>query len=165
MDTVQKTWQHLNFFEHECHLHARVPRIKRDDGKVRLIPNSIRTLNYNLPTHFSKEPLFGGKKKKRRVRNNRVNSNELVYTPVDDLMYGMYVSKLDIPWLESPFKFQGFSIATDHDLHTLREICQYVYIDITKQGFPIQQTQCSYTTQAKVLYYISIITCLSVQGY
>jgi transposase len=37
-DTVQKTWRHLNFFEHECHLHARVPRIKRDDGKVRLIP-------------------------------------------------------------------------------------------------------------------------------
>ena len=37
-DTVQKTWQHLNFFEYECHLHARVPRIKRADGKVRLIP-------------------------------------------------------------------------------------------------------------------------------
>jgi transposase len=37
-DTVQKTWRHLNFFEHECHLHARVPRIKRDDGKVRMIP-------------------------------------------------------------------------------------------------------------------------------
>jgi len=37
-DSVQKTWRHLNFFEHECHLHARVPRIKKDDGKVRLIP-------------------------------------------------------------------------------------------------------------------------------
>lgn len=37
-DTVEKSWQHLNFFEHECHLHARVPRIKRDDGKVRMIP-------------------------------------------------------------------------------------------------------------------------------
>ncbi len=37
-DTVKKTWQHLNFFEYECHLHARVPGIKRDDGKVRLIP-------------------------------------------------------------------------------------------------------------------------------
>ena len=37
-DTVQKTWQHLNFFEYECHLHARVPRIKRDDGKVRQVP-------------------------------------------------------------------------------------------------------------------------------
>jgi transposase len=37
-DSVQKTWQHLNFFEYECHLHARVPRIKREDRKVRLIP-------------------------------------------------------------------------------------------------------------------------------
>ncbi|NOQ76205.1 MAG: ISL3 family transposase [Methylococcaceae bacterium] len=36
-DTVEKSWQHLNFFEHECHLHARVPRIKRDDSKVRMI--------------------------------------------------------------------------------------------------------------------------------
>ena len=36
-DTVQKTWRHLNFFEHECYLHVRVPRIKRDDGKVRMI--------------------------------------------------------------------------------------------------------------------------------
>jgi len=37
-DTVQKTWQHLNFFEYEYHLHVRVPRIKREDGKVRLVP-------------------------------------------------------------------------------------------------------------------------------
>ncbi len=37
-DTVNKTWRHMNFFQHECYLHARVPRIKRDDGKVRLIP-------------------------------------------------------------------------------------------------------------------------------
>ena len=31
-DTVDKTWRHLNFFEHECYLHARVPRVKYDDG-------------------------------------------------------------------------------------------------------------------------------------
>ena len=37
-DTLSKTWRHLNFFQHECYLHARVPRIKRADGKVRLIP-------------------------------------------------------------------------------------------------------------------------------
>lgn len=36
-DTVQKTWRHLNFFQHECYLHARVPRIKRDDGRIRMI--------------------------------------------------------------------------------------------------------------------------------
>lgn len=34
-DTEERTWQHLNFFEHTCYLHARVPRIKRGDGKVK----------------------------------------------------------------------------------------------------------------------------------
>ena len=36
-DTKEKTWRHLNFFQHECYLHARVPRIKTDNGKVRMI--------------------------------------------------------------------------------------------------------------------------------
>ena len=35
--TKMKKYRHMNFFEHECHLHVRVPRIKRDDGKVRSI--------------------------------------------------------------------------------------------------------------------------------
>jgi transposase len=26
-DTIDKQWRHLNFFEHECYLHARVPRL------------------------------------------------------------------------------------------------------------------------------------------
>lgn len=36
-DTVQKTWRHLNFFEHACHLHCRIPRIRTKDGKVKLV--------------------------------------------------------------------------------------------------------------------------------
>ena len=36
-DTTNKKWRHLNFFEHECYLHARVPRVKLDNGKVKLI--------------------------------------------------------------------------------------------------------------------------------
>lgn len=77
--------------------------------------------------------LFRGKKKKISVANNRVNTTELITSPVENLVHGMYVSKLDIPWLESPFKFQGFLIETDTDLQTLRKICQYVYIDTSKQ--------------------------------
>ncbi len=34
---INRVQVNMNFFEHECHLHVRVPRIKRDDGKVRLI--------------------------------------------------------------------------------------------------------------------------------
>jgi len=36
-DTVKKTWRHLNFFQHECYLHARVPRVKREDNSIRMI--------------------------------------------------------------------------------------------------------------------------------
>ena len=36
-DTQEKEWRHLNFFEHECYLRARVARVKRPDGSVRLI--------------------------------------------------------------------------------------------------------------------------------
>jgi transposase len=36
-DTVEKEWRHLNFFEHECYLKVRVPRIKTPDNKVHLI--------------------------------------------------------------------------------------------------------------------------------
>lgn len=39
-DTKNKTWRHLNFFEHECYLHARVPRVKLkgvENESIRLI--------------------------------------------------------------------------------------------------------------------------------
>lgn len=36
-DHQYRTWRHLRFFQHDCYLHARVPRIKTKDGKVRLV--------------------------------------------------------------------------------------------------------------------------------
>lgn len=36
-DTVEKRWRHLNFFQHECYLHARVPRVNTPDGGVVMV--------------------------------------------------------------------------------------------------------------------------------
>lgn len=36
-DTTEKTWRHLNFFEHECYLIVRTPRIKPDSGGIKLV--------------------------------------------------------------------------------------------------------------------------------
>ena len=36
-DTVTKTYRHLNFFQHECHLQVRAPRVKLPNGSVRLV--------------------------------------------------------------------------------------------------------------------------------
>jgi len=37
-DTVERSWQHLNFFQHHCYLHAKVPRVRSADGKVKTQP-------------------------------------------------------------------------------------------------------------------------------
>lgn len=36
-DTVSKRYRHLNFFQHECYLEVRVPRVKLPDGAVRQV--------------------------------------------------------------------------------------------------------------------------------
>lgn len=36
-DTVTKRYRHLNFFQHECYLDVRTPRVKLPDGSVRLV--------------------------------------------------------------------------------------------------------------------------------
>lgn len=36
-DSTRKSWRHLNFFEHEAHLHARVPRVRCDRCGVRQV--------------------------------------------------------------------------------------------------------------------------------
>ena len=36
-DTMIKSYRHLNFFQHECHLRVRTPRVKLPSGSVRLV--------------------------------------------------------------------------------------------------------------------------------
>ncbi len=45
-DTVAKSYRHLNFFQHECHLQVRTPRVKLPNGSVRLVePDFAGRLN------------------------------------------------------------------------------------------------------------------------
>lgn len=36
-DTVRKQYRHLNFFQHECYLDVRIPKVKLPDGKIRQV--------------------------------------------------------------------------------------------------------------------------------
>lgn len=53
-DHQPRTWRHLDFFQHHCYLHAKMPRVKTQDGDVRLIgaawaePGSSFTLLFEL---------------------------------------------------------------------------------------------------------------------
>ena len=51
-DTIQKTWRHLNFVEHECYLHAGVPRIKPNGGGIKMVPPPWRGVVHGFTLLF-----------------------------------------------------------------------------------------------------------------
>lgn len=50
---------------------------------------------------------------------------------VKGLEAGMFVSRLDRPWIETKFPLQGLMLSTDAEVEELRGVCSYVYIDTT----------------------------------
>ncbi len=44
----------------------------------------------------------------------------------ESIRIGMYVTKLDIPWESSNFSFQGFFIATERQVTSLKDQCAYI---------------------------------------
>ncbi len=58
---------------------------------------------------------------------------ELREIPVDELSFGTFISKLDRPWTETPFMFQGFVLKTDRQLEVLKKYCKHVFVDPEKE--------------------------------
>jgi HD-GYP domain-containing protein (c-di-GMP phosphodiesterase class II) len=58
---------------------------------------------------------------------------QIIEIPVQVLHKGLYVSRLDRPWIESPFLFQGFEIENDEQLSQLKELCKSVFIELTEE--------------------------------
>ncbi len=57
---------------------------------------------------------------------------------VDELQVGMYVSKLDRPWIETPFPLQGFYIRELSDIDQIRRHCRNVTIDMTRSRAAVE---------------------------
>ncbi|MCY7355042.1 MAG: HD-GYP domain-containing protein [Lysobacter sp.] len=55
---------------------------------------------------------------------------------VQGLDLGMFVCRLDRPWLETSFPLQGFKVRTDQELQTLQRSCNHVYVDIAAGRAP-----------------------------
>lgn len=59
---------------------------------------------------------------------------------VADLKIGMYVCRLDKPWIDSSFLFQGFLIENEELISQLQTECVYVYVDEDKFDKVLNQT-------------------------
>ncbi len=51
---------------------------------------------------------------------------------VESLVFGMFVARLDRPWTETPFVYQGFVLTTEQQLEALKKYCRKVYVDPEK---------------------------------
>jgi len=58
-------------------------------------------------------------------------AKEIVELPVEQLKLGIYVSRLDRPWEDTPFLFQGFAVESDEELQTLRRLCKVVFVEVS----------------------------------
>ena len=58
---------------------------------------------------------------------------ELREIPVNELTFGVYISRLDRPWTETPFVFQGFILKSDKQLDVLKKYCKHVFVDPEKE--------------------------------
>ncbi|MGR8929707.1 MAG: HD-GYP domain-containing protein [Gammaproteobacteria bacterium] len=68
-----------------------------------------------------------------KIDNLLIDSVELVQVDVKDLKIGMFVSRLDRPWLETTFLFQGFELKNQADIEEVQRQCEFVFIDVSKQ--------------------------------
>lgn len=57
-----------------------------------------------------------------------------IQVDVNDLQIGMYVCELDIPWLESPFLFQGFPLNSNEEIDNVKQVCGFVFVDPEKSS-------------------------------
>lgn len=67
-----------------------------------------------------------------RFVNDMQASNTTHKVMVRNLKFGMYVSQLDRPWLETPYSIQGILITDMEDILELERHCRYVYVDINR---------------------------------
>jgi putative nucleotidyltransferase with HDIG domain len=79
--------------------------------------------------------------KKAKTKKLIYEQLEVVQIDTDKLQEGMFVCRLDRPWKESPFVFQGFILKNKKDIAKVQKHCQFVYIDVKKsivikQGIP-----------------------------
>lgn len=59
-------------------------------------------------------------------------SRQIVELPVERLRLGVYVARLDRPWVETPFLFQGFEVSSDEEIAELRRLCKVVFVEVTE---------------------------------
>ena len=90
-------------------------------------------------------------------------SNELRVS-VRGLTKGMYVARLDRPWLDTPFPLEGLMLESPEEIEKLQRICSYVYVDTARGKSPDLRYVALAVTVAAGLLMVSRIRYSSFKG-
>ena len=74
---------------------------------------------------------------------------------VSELQIGMYVSKLDRDWLETPFLMQGFKVQNLQDIEAVSKYCEHVWIDAVQDTYIAASDKATLTPQRKKKRYVN----------
>jgi len=117
-DSEKKTWRHLNFFQYECYLNVRTPRVRTDDNRTLLIlpPWAGRMYGFTMLFEAFLVKLCGSMPVSQAEKIVRVSDNKLWRL----LDFYVYSAKLDDDC--SHLKVVGMdetSVAKGHEYITL----------------------------------------------
>ena len=75
---------------------------------------------------------------------------------ISELKLGMFVSKLDCDWLETPFMVQGFLVECLDDIDVISEYCEHVWVDaITEKWVPPEDREASTYRPPQAVRYVN----------
>lgn len=95
----------------------------------------------------------------REVRPGHVEArSSSIKIHISELKIGMFVSKLDRDWQETPFLMQGFMVESLDDIDTIAQYAEYVWIDAVKEEWiPPEQRGLAGPLKPKVKTYVNKI--------
>lgn len=90
------------------------------------------------------------------MRPGHIRSSEkTIKIHISELKIGMFVSKLDRPWLETPFLLQGFTIERLDDIDAVAEYAEYVWIDAVAEEWVPPEQRAKLASEPKKVSYIN----------
>ncbi len=92
----------------------------------------------------------------KEVRPGYVKSAEqTIKIHISELKIGMFVSRLDRPWLETPFLMQGFIVESLDDIDTITQYSEHVWIDAVQQVWIPPEERSQLTASPTKVNYIN----------
>ena len=83
------------------------------------------------------------------------SSKKTIKIHISELKIGMYVSKLDRDWLETPFLMQGFLVESPDDIAVIAEYSEYVWVDAVREEWTPPDLRGKLTKQGGKQRYIN----------